>query len=338
MRLPALLVSDLHLTASPADAYRWGLFRWLLEQAAAHRVQTIAILGDVTDAKDYHSAELVNRVVSSVASLAEAGYEVIILMGNHDYQRDGQAYFRFLNSIPKVRYITRPTDTSAEGAACLWLPHTRNPAKDWAGLDLSHFRFVFMHQTVKGAKASNGQVMDGEAMPDLTAAGKVYSGDIHVPQIIGGVEYVGSPYHVHFGDRFKPRGIVLRGRDATDVRYPCLHRFTLDTGPDVADLDDHRLHEGDQVKLRVHLERADLHQWAAIRRRMAEALAERKVECHGIELVAPKTKERVVVGAEVVREDPATVITRFVTTEDWGGDMLDAGLEILEDAIHHPAR
>jgi hypothetical protein len=333
MKFPALLASDLHLTANPLDEYRWGLFGWLREQCVTWEIQTLCILGDLTDAKDYHSAELVNRVVREIVRLKECVPRLIILMGNHDYLRSGHAFFGFLSSIPGVTFAASILDTSSEGEPCLFLPHTKNPAKDWAGLDFSHYRFLFMHQTVTGSKASNGQTMNGEALPDLSVAGKVWSGDIHVPQHVGPVEYVGSPYHVHFGDSFKPRCVVIQSRGRReDLTFPTISRFTLAVSG-LAELGRLKFRAGDQVKLRLALARADMHQWAAIKRDSTDYLRGLGVEVCGVELVAPKTRNRVQTADQprAARRamTPEDIVSEFVRREDLGADALDAALEAL---------
>lgn len=331
MRLPALLCSDLHLTANPRDEYRWGLFPWLMQQVQKHQLKTVAILGDLTDSKDYHSAELVNRVVTNVARLAQVGVKVLILMGNHDYLRKGHAFFQFLSEVPNVTFITQQLDTSADGAACLWLPHSKDPANEWAGFDFSHYTHVFMHQTIGGSLSSNGQTMRGDLLPvDLMrAAGKVWSGDIHVPQQLGLVEYVGSPYHVHFGDAFRPRCVVMEDeRTWTDVRFRTLSRVTLDV---TREQDFGNLRAGDQVKLRVHLQRDELHHWQAIRRAMLAELEAREVQVHGVQLIAPKSRERVRVGTAGHTLAPGDLVLRQVEALGLGPDMYEVGMELLDD-------
>jgi hypothetical protein len=187
------------------------------------------ISGDLTDAKDYHSAHLVNQVVCEMNLLALEVEEMIVLMGNHDYLKAGYPpFFAFMQALPNVTMAYKPTESLDGGVSAFFLPHTRNPAKDWKGLDLSHYNYVFMHQTIKGSISSNGTAMEGEELPDLSKAGKIYSGDIHVPQVIGPIEYVGSPYHVHFGDRFKARCIVIdRMQRKKDIFFESPERLGL---------------------------------------------------------------------------------------------------------------
>lgn len=330
MKLPALLCSDLHLTANPRDEYRWDLFPWLLRTCVKNDVKTVAILGDLTDAKDYHSAELVNKVVQSVVALTWVGVDVRILMGNHDYLRADHAFFKFLNEVPRVKFICTPWDSSAEGAACLWLPHSKHPGTEWAGFDFSHFQHVFMHQTVSGSVSSNGQAMHGDDLPleAMRAAGKVWSGDIHVPQRMGVVEYVGSPYHVHFGDAFRPRCVLLEEHGCSDLRFRTISRVTLDL-PGDWDALPASLRPGDQVKVRVHLKPAEVHHWQAIRRELLAELQRLQVQVHGVQLVAEKGRGRVRVHAPGKVLAPEDVLLRHVQDNELGPDMYEVGLELL---------
>ena len=332
MKYPALITTDLHLTAAPSTEYRWSLFPWLAEQIKLEKVKTLLILGDLTDAKDNHSAELTNRIVKAINSLPVN--DIRILCGNHDWLKKGQEYFRFLNFLPNVEFITSPTEDMDEGGpSAYFLPYSKEPAKDWKGMDFSHYDLLFMHQTVSGAIASNGQKLDGEALPPLNA-GRVYSGDIHVPQVIGGLTYVGSPYHVHFGDHFKPRAILLdRDGKQHDLHFETISRVVVKVSS-LKELDRKKFRAGDQVKLRVELAETDKHQWAKIRREAVAILEERGVEVHGVELIVVRALKRVELGGRPTRASfsPQESVLRFVEREELGAEVLDSALDILEQA------
>lgn len=331
MKLPAILASDLHLTANPRDEYRWGLFPWLAEELRAERAETLVLLGDLTDQKDLHPAELVNRVVREIDKLRAVVPRIIILMGNHDLLKSGHMFFAFLDTLPGVEVITKPTE-DYEGGLTMWLPYSKQPATDWAAFDFSHFNYIMLHQTIKGAIASNGQKMEGEQLPDFTKAGKVYSGDIHVPQKIGPVEYVGSPYHVHFGDSFEPRCIAIdRDHRAFDLHYRTTSRVTLDVRG-VGELRRITLVKGDQVKIRVHLTEAEKHEWRSVREEAVTICDATGVDLCGLELVVAKSRKRVTPGDRPVSDFyPQRAAYRFVEEQDLGGDLLDVGLECMED-------
>lgn len=329
MKLPAVLASDLHLTANPLDEYRWGLFPWLERELVAERAETLVLLGDITDSKDYHPAQLVNRLVRAVASVSRVVPRTVILRGNHDYLKDGHTFFEFLSALPGVEVVTRPTEDLSDGAAAMFLPHTRTPASDWRGMDFSHYDYLFMHQTVRGAVAGNGQRMGGEELPPLDA-GRVWSGDIHVPQRVGPVEYVGSPYHVHFGDDFRSRCVVIeRGGRTSDIRFPSPRRVSVRVS-DADGVRAARLSPGDQVKARVRLAESEKHAWRRVRDEVAAAVAERGAALCGLELEVERERRRVRAGERHGALTPEEALARFVGADALGGELLDAGLEILE--------
>jgi DNA repair exonuclease SbcCD nuclease subunit len=331
MKLPALLTTDLHLAAGESASYRFGLFPWLAETIREERVKTLVLLGDLTDAKDNHPAELVNKIVMALNSLPVE--RIVIIAGNHDWLKAGNEFFKFLNLLSNVEFITKPTeDEELSGASAYFLPYSKNPAKDWEGMDFSHYTYLFMHQTVSGSIASNGQKMQGEPLPPLNAS-KVYSGDIHVPQVIGDVEYVGSPYHVHLGDSFKPRCVLLeRNGNPVDLHFQTISRRTVKV-ESLAELRKLRFKAGDHVKLRIELSDADKHQWAAIKREASAMMKDSKVVLQGVELVVAKSELRVLfvehsLGYKVL--SPSEYVYKFVDREGLPADVFDIAMEILE--------
>lgn len=312
------------------------MFDWLAVQCRAEQVRTVVILGDLTDAKDYHSATLVNRVVDALVELRDSqlGLNIIVLMGNHDYLLGGHAYLRFLSHIQGITFVATPTEfmPTDDSPAVLALPHTRTPAKDWVDLDTTHFNYIFMHQTVGGAVASNGQKMDGENVPDLTAWGKVYSGDIHVPQTIKGVEYVGSPYHVHFGDAFVPRCVLIdKRRRASDLIFSdAPKRLALDVET-LRELKRSRIHPGDHVSLRMHLERAEKHEWSKVRREAVAWLEGAGAVVHGVKLVigAIEARSHAIARDSQPRMTDAELVERWVRASDLGADAYETGVELV---------
>lgn len=277
--LSAILVSDLHLNERPSDQYRWGLFAWLVENKAD--ADELLILGDLTDAKDRHSSQLVNRLYSSTM-LLEEHFRVIILKGNHDYVDPSHPFFEFLGSSSDTRFIKDPEQLKLSIGSALFLPAGAEwPAK------LPKTDYIFTHATFSGAKAENGQSLTG-VDPGLVRdyAGKVLSGDIHVPQKIGrNIEYVGAPYHTRFGDQFEPRVLyVSNGGKQTDWHFDAPYKHMLDiSGP--GDLHTVEVSADDHVKVRCHLRRADYVKWREYRQQIREIAAERHWKLFGAEVV-----------------------------------------------------
>lgn len=332
MKYPCLITTDIHLTDHPATEYRWELFPWINEQIKRLGIRSVRILGDITDAKDNHSASLVNRVVSSIQAIHSD--DVLILAGNHDWLLRGQEFFRFLDFLPNVRFVTRPLEDQSMAFRdnIIYLPFTKTPAADWVDIDWGHYDYAFMHQTVGGAKASNGQIMDGEGVPTMGVRKRVYSGDIHVPQTLGNVTYIGSPYHVHFGDDFTPRVLVLdQGGRETWLQMPSPRRVVL-RSPSLAHLRRQELDDGDQVKLRMVLAPSEKHSWARIKREATAILEDKGVLVHGVELEVDKETqgvERSEPGATAALT-PEEMLLRYVQREELGPDAYDAGMDVLE--------
>ena len=327
---PMIVTSDLHLTDNPRDAYRWGLFPWLIDQVREHNAKTIAILGDLTDAKDNHAAPLVNKVVNALYDLSQMA-EVIVMMGNHDYLQEGHPFFQFTDTIPNVKFLAKP----AVIESCLFLPHTKRFSEYLLKYRLQEYDLVFMHQTVSGSIASNGMKMESDIDAELDSEAIIWSGDIHVPQKIGNVRYVGSPYHVHFGDRFIPRSLLFRSslRPTLDLKFPVLERFTT-TIASLADLDDLEIIEGDQIKIKIDGTHLDGAGWNALKLQIREWCGSKKVELCGMELIAREKRSLSVAAEErhlrASKQSSSAAVDEFAKHEKLTEPVARVGKELLK--------
>jgi len=214
INMKLIVTSDLHLTDKPEDEYRFDFIKYLTNMIIKRKIDYLFILGDLTDEKDRHSAKLTNRIVSNFFCIAD-NCNIVILKGNHDYYTPEWPFFYFLQEHENIDFISNsPIHIKIdENTNCLALPHTRTPETDWKDLDTSKADYVFLHQTIEGSQSSNGFKLNGLSLNFLKTkyhnGQKWFSGDVHVPQKRGFVEYVGSPYHVHFGDNFKARHILI---------------------------------------------------------------------------------------------------------------------------------
>ena len=195
------VTSDLHLSDNPRDSYRLDFLYRLPDLLVKHNIDRLFLLGDLTEAKDRHSAWLVNQVVRGLAAVAGAVDETIVLRGNHDGVDPEWPFFGFLSEIPDLRYIGTPTDIEH----WLFLPHSRDP--HWDPVIFDGVKRIFTHNTFAGALV-NGVAMHGIALDALPNV-PIISGDIHNPQQLGRLIYVGAPYTVDFGDNFEPRALIL---------------------------------------------------------------------------------------------------------------------------------
>ena len=335
-------IADLHLTSTPRDAYRWRLFPWLAEQIVQHRVEHLLILGDLTESKNYHSGKLVNEIVDTFAALHRdtGGHlQIVVLPGNHDGLDPECPYFRFLGHLPFIRYISVPTLGPFAGCDnVLFLPHTKEPEK-WGNDFLSAAEVIFMHQTFTGAKSETGFELEGMSADVLFAAkrAKIWSGDVHVPQKCGRIEYVGSPYPVRFGDSFQPRAVLLTSKlkKAQDLAPPGHNRMHV-RASSATDLSVHELGKGDQIKISVPLKRSEFGSFDKIRRELAAYCSEKGVEICGLEVEkleeapVPKLKAR---GAGTQSVTPEQILKSWSERQKLEPHVAETGQRLLKAAL-----
>src|SRR5579862_9272651 len=96
-----LVSSDTHFSSRPKDAYRLGLFPWLIKQQEKYQTDAMFLLGDLTEGKDRHESGLVNQIVHGLTLLKPPVY---ICMGNHDYLSPDMPFFKFVNHIEGVHF------------------------------------------------------------------------------------------------------------------------------------------------------------------------------------------------------------------------------------------
>jgi DNA repair exonuclease SbcCD nuclease subunit len=331
----SILVSDLHLTSNPRDEYRWGLFPWLRNQIQKYNSSRLFVLGDLTDSKDYHSSLLVNRLVDE---LAVVPIEVIILRGNHDGIDPDVPYFRFLNALPNIKFVYVPM----YDGGVLFLPHSRDPQTDWntayTKQAMKEADFVLLHATVKGSRSETGFELDGVA-PELLkpVQGKIYSGDVHVPQRLSlplaHFEYIGAPYPIRFGDKFKGRAIVYKdGKRLDDLHYPTLKRVSA-TLLDVNEIANLGLRAGDQTKVKIELPRSELMNWEQYRRHVTQWCEENQVDLFGLELtvVTEVTRKNETVAVPAKHRTPQQQLEDFCEREKMEQELVEFGKMLLEE-------
>lgn len=338
-----LVTGDLHLTDKKTDRYRFDLFDWLMSDGVKFGGgEGLVILGDLTDKKDHHSSYLVNQVVTKISNLTSVFGSVIILQGNHDLvseQSEAPPYFNFLNQLHGVDFFCEP----ALIGPYLFLPHRRDFMTMWQGIVqggyLKSTEVVFMHQTVHGSVSESGQQLDG-VPPSLFAFdqfdGPIVSGDVHVPQKVGKVQYTGSPYPIRFGDTFTPQLLrvdtFVDGVDITPVYPPSIRKHSL-TINSVEDLAHVEASKGDQMKLTYILDPSEFEEWPQYRKEVRDWAHTHGVTLHGVEFVLPETEQQKVArsgGGEMVAvSTPNSVIDRYAEREGISDELLNYGKEFL---------
>lgn len=336
-----IITTDLHLTDQVGDEYRWDLFKFIRYKANRYKQKELFILGDVTDYKDNHSARLVNRIVAELLSTLKNSWveQIHILKGNHDYIDSDLPFLYFLSLIPGITFHTTPVDLFCGEYKLLLLPHSRDPEHEWSEVLgrsnenlFNRCDFVMMHQTVNGSLASNGMKMPGLSRSFFKSAKKVYSGDIHVPQVIGNIEYVGAPYTIRFNDVYKPRVLMVNDDGSqTNLRLITASKATVVVNS-ISDLENASFKKGDQIKLKVHLDREQTAHWKEYREELLE-LAKKKgaATVKVFVIVKESTRKRLHKDdTQVVDHDTDTsVLEAYARMEDIDKSLLQYGTSLV---------
>lgn len=336
----ALLTTDLHLSEKLEDSYRFNLFPWIVD-TFGDKVKTVFITGDLTDRKDFHAGWFVNKTVDSIRMLAKY-FNVYLLKGNHDYDMDPTTpFFGFTGKYHNITYINTPKILQIEpNSRVLFLPHTRKPGEDWTILSKSKTKdldVIFMHQTFRGAIAESGYVLGGISPRRFERFEcPIFSGDIHVPQQLGPITYVGCPYHIHYGDKFEPRVLLLNSRFETqDAQFPAPRKLMLDLnhGDELKKMR-RKLQSGDRAKVRIHLPRSEFGSWPKHRDRVRKTAKKIGIKLHSVvlkELLHTDGKHiKRVTNATKIRTHAET-FDAFCTKYDIGNEITQVGSVFLEE-------
>lgn len=329
-----ILTADWHLTDQPQDEYRWLVFAQLNELLQQTGPTEVQILGDLTDRKDKHSGELTNRLVAElVDGLHPNAHSINIIMGNHDKPLRGTPFWHFLNRSARrgLRFCTEPTHTDT---GYILLPFHDNPEQRWADLDLSQYRAAFIHQPVDGVLGENGYAVKGSPMPLWPRRIKVYAGDIHKPQKVGKVQYVGAPHHVKFGDDYPCRMLIVDDKTFEIEREVILSppAKALVEITSVEQLEAYDFGPGDQVKIRFSLPSSDLENFAADERKIAAWAEARGIRVGSLEtLVIEPARQSADEGDS--SDDPREVLAAFAEAEGLDEARLEVGMALLQETI-----
>lgn len=270
-----LITADLHLSANPRDAYRFKFMDRIPRLIQKYNVGLLLVLGDLTEMKDYHGSELVNRIADYFKSYT-ALVPVLVTRGNHDGTDPNHPFYHFLRHIDGLTWVNNPVEELGDDfGPAIYLPHTSDYKKDWAKIDFDKYRWIFAHNTFAGAQGEYGHILEGIPLDIFPADARVISGDIHVPQRLGCVRYVGAPYLVDFGDSYEPRCLLLEGDKVTTIKVggPQKRLVTADatikTGkPIYKGLD--KCNAGDILKVRVTIKREQAPKWPEFKQAVRE--------------------------------------------------------------------
>lgn len=338
--MSVLLTADLHFTDRPKDSYRFDLFDKMRQYQNDRPVDATFILGDLTDAKDKHSAKLVNKIVDGLRMLQPP---LFILQGNHDYIDIGNPFFKFVSGLPGITFITETDVIYPVGQAMpfLCIPHQKD---GWPNLKRylpnkvnTPIPYVLIHQCVEGAIAESGARMNGLSTAAIEAVGarRILAGDIHRPQDVGAVAYVGAPYNIRFGDDFDPR-LVLLNEETDKMKslyfdFPRKRLLKIGAPEDIREAESADLvRSGDQVKVQVRLTREEIVDWQSIKKRVLKECDRIGVQVFGVRMEVERTTKRRKRQQAVDLKSPGDILKGFCDYEKLASDYRRVGERILE--------
>jgi hypothetical protein len=332
-----IFTADWHLSDSPNTEYRWGIFPYLHKIVNLYHVNSLYILGDLTDKKNYHDAKFVMRLIDEFEGLAEEStvQEIIILKGNHDYTDEKSPFFSFLKNFKKIQYVTYPINFDKEQ----WLPNTRN--FDYK-LDGSA-RYIFMHQPVANARIGENRFLKNGLSVDLfkgISDNVIFAGDIHYGQKIGNVTYVGAPYHINFGDLYQGRIFFIEEDKITEIEtvFPSKVLIEVDS-EELMSVDSFfkmttkfPLKKEDFVKVIVKVHQNDKYKWEEFRKKIKKLSIQDNLYLNSSELKLIKEdfSEEVVKKVVGKKEDEQTVVKKFLEKENLGDFYFECAKEVME--------
>lgn len=338
--MSVLITSDLHFTDNPRDAYRFGIKKSIGRLLKKYEVETLIIGGDLTEFKDNHSAWLVNQIVEVITYWASISH-LKIMLGNHDGYDPSFPFFKFLGKIKNIQWINDVTEQEVTGlGSCCFLPHTRNYERDWKDLDFGSYDWIFAHATFHGAITESGFKLEGGIPVDIFPEdARVISGDIHKPQKLGPVTYVGAPYTVDFGDDYQPRVLLIEdgrlksvkmsGAQKRLLKVDCVSEngMFIDPGPNVE-----LPNPGDILKVRVQLEKHQYANWSSIQQEVRRWGEDKGFIIHTVQpVLEPKERKDVkkIVKKQHEKVSDKELLKRYSKNMDVDDKTILRGLNIM---------
>lgn len=327
-----LIIGDTHFTDNARDRHRFQLFNWIRLQQRKYKPAATFLAGDLCDAKDRHSATLVNQVVAGLTSLEPPVY---IDRGNHDYRDPSNPFFNFLNHIDGLEFVIEPKVVK-HGLRMGIIPHYREQDEfdDAARRLVSGSDAFLVHQTFEGAIAETGARLNGlsaSLVRSFDLPGGVIAGDVHMPQTAPPVTYLGCPYHVRFGDDYTPRCLLIdeKGKQS-NLYFDAPFKWSLKITDKVDIENNERLHAGDQVKLTVELTREEAVDWKQIKAGVLAICKERQLDVYGVKMEV-LTSNKPTIKRAVNAGSKTDVFKQFASAEKLSKAVREAGRKFIGD-------
>jgi DNA repair exonuclease SbcCD nuclease subunit len=213
-----IVTADLHLTEDSEDLVFDEILPGLVD-AALKDDHWIAILGDIYHLRYRVSVRLQNRLYNFMAHTPD--YTWVLLPGNHDQINPaGEHALEVFRGLSNVIVVTAP-EWTANG---LWIPYRKDPAAILATLATPKPEgcppVAWMHHGVRGAMLSSAMKdTDGIPVESFSGFKHVFCGHYHMPQNLGFLDYIGSPYQTRADESGQQKRIGIWDLSTLSMRY-----------------------------------------------------------------------------------------------------------------------
>lgn len=230
MKLPALIVGDLHITHLNLD-----VFARFVDQVNSLRdsFASFVVVGDVFDSQESTRWHAIVAVHDFFYSLDSQDVDVYLLSGTHDvlYLRRDRSTLDAFRGVAKV--ITKKCVDDVG----VWIPHSFDLEEDIKFLreNQDRNRFCFSHHMIRGLSIGNYVIPHGIPKEALSQFRLCFNGHIHQPQVDANIINVGSPWQHSFAEAGQTKYLWLLTSDfqVTPIpsvippRYKILHASDL---------------------------------------------------------------------------------------------------------------
>ena len=179
-------------------------------------------LGDFFDNRSSLDVNVLHYGISLMKELAEI-LPVHVLIGNHDLYTEKSLDIHsvsWMNLINNVTLYEKPTVLTFDSASALMMPWVTTQAEEIKILSSHKANYVFCHSDLKGAK--NNQTIEmkhGIDIQHFQRYQKVYSGHIHLRQVIKNFQFIGCPYHLDRNDKSDHKGISILDFETGNLEF-----------------------------------------------------------------------------------------------------------------------
>jgi hypothetical protein len=263
------------------------------------------------------------------------------VLGNHDYKNRDFPFFRFIGKYQNVRLHEFNFTASRAGVSVGFFPHIEDSKEVLQAVRNTSAEVCLLHCTVPGVVTSAGFVMDSGV--EIKGTNKlVISGDIHLPQKVGDVLYVGSPYQTTFGpdlgDKYDNRILLLeKGSDGVSLKsiptdFP--RKVIVSVSVQGELIDSSRVMEGDFVRFKVvGARKEDLMSWEEICDRIRRKYCSVTIDAIVVDSVqSDKPTRKVLLRRGSVSRSEDTVFSDYCSKQDVVPVVRAFGERIIQNA------